>query len=450
MALTTLADGNVRSRPTPHRWSSVRTAKAIVPARPSAQLRAAATSGVQRSGAACACACGAAAASARAVSTAPARRGMRAIYVMMRGMTTGPSTQAIHAGRPAAEQGMPLLGGPVLAAPFHLRGAIDSAPYGYGRDGNPTWTAIETALGRLDRGISVVYPSGMAAVSAGVLSRLRPGDILVASDDGYPGIRELAAEHLVPAGVHVRWVPTETAALIAAAPGATLIWAETPANPGLRSCDVRAVAEAAHAARALLAIDNTLATPLGMRPLELGADLAVTSGTKMLSGHSDLLLGVVSTRDPDIVLGLREWRTQTGSIPGPFETWLAHRSLATLGLRLQRASANALAVAELLRERGDVTDVRHPSDDPVAATQMDEFGPLLGFTLPSAEAAQRFLDASKLITEATSFGGIESSAECRARWGTDAVAEGWIRMSAGCEDTADLLADVAAALDAVR
>jgi cystathionine gamma-lyase len=365
-------------------------------------------------------------------------------------MTPGPSTQAIHAGRPGAEQGMPLLGGPVFAAPFHLRGEIDSAPYGYGRDGNPTWTALETALGRLDRGISVIFPSGMAAVTAVVLSRLRPGDVLVASEDGYPGIRELGAEELMPAGVHVRWVPTDTDALVEAAPGATLIWAETPCNPGLRSCDVRAVAEAAHEAGALLAIDNTLATPLGMRPLDLGADLAVTSGTKMLSGHSDLLLGVVSARDPDVVLGLREWRTRTGAIPAPFDAWLAHRSLATLGLRLERSSANARALAEMLRERDDVTDVRHPSSDPAAVGQMEQFGPLVSFTLPSADAAQRFLDTAKLVTEATSFGGVESSAERRARWGTDAVSEGWIRFSAGCEDTADLLSDVAAALDAAR
>src|SRR4051794_39323032 len=365
-------------------------------------------------------------------------------------MTPGPSTQAIHAGRPAPEQGMPLLGGPVLAAPFHLRGEIDAAPYGYGRDGNPTWTALETALGRLDRGISVVFPSGMAAVAAVVLSRLRPGDVLVASEDGYPGIRELGAEDLTPAGVHVRWVPTDTAAMVEAARGATLIWAETPCNPGLRSCDVRAVAEAAHAAGALLAVDNTLATPLGMRPLDLGADFAVTSGTKMLSGHSDLLLGVVSTRNPDLVLGLREWRTRTGSIPAPFDAWLAHRSLATLGLRLERSSANAQALAELLRERDDVTDVRHPSFDPVATAQMDQFGPLVSFTLPSAGAPRRCLDPAKRVAEATSFGGVESSAERRARWGTDAVSAGWIRFSAGCEDTADLLADVAAALDAVR
>ena len=362
---------------------------------------------------------------------------------------TGPSTRAIHAGRPPAEQGTPLLGGPVLAAPFHLRGAADSAPFGYGRDENPTWTALETALGALDGGETVVFASGMAAVSAAVLGRLRPGDVMVACADGYPGVRKLASQRLQPAGVHVRFVETDTEALVTAAPGATLVWVETPSNPGLRSCDLRRVAAATHDAGALLAVDNTLATPLGMQPLELGADLAVLSATKLLSGHSDVLLGAVSVRDAALTAGLRAWRSQTGSIAGPFEAWLVHRSLATLGLRLERVSANSLAVAELLRGRADVTDVRHPSDDPIAAEQMAHFGPLVGFTLPSAEAAQAFLDRCELVVEATSFGGVESTAERRARWGSDAVPEGFIRLSAGCEDTEDLLADVARALDSI-
>jgi cystathionine gamma-lyase len=362
---------------------------------------------------------------------------------------TGPSTRAIHAGRPAAEQGAPLLPGPVLAAPYHLRGPADASPYAYGRDANPTWTALEAALGALDGGETVTFASGMAAVSAVVLSRLRPGDVLVASEDGYPGIRKLAEQRLAPNGVHVRWVPTDTAAIVHAASGATLVWVETPSNPGLRSCDVGAVAEATHAGGALLAVDNTLATPLGMQPLALGADLAVISATKLVGGHSDMLLGAVSVRDPALAEGLRAWRSQTGAIAGPFEAWLAHRSLATLGLRLERASANALALAETLAARDDVFDVRHPADDPVAAGQMQHFGPLVGFTLASAEAAQAFLDACELVSEATSFGGVESTAERRGRWGTDAVPEGFIRFSAGCEDTADLLADVVQALDRV-
>jgi cystathionine gamma-lyase len=366
------------------------------------------------------------------------------------GVTNGPSTRAIHAGRPPGEQGDPLLQGPVLAAPYHLRGDVDASPYGYGRDANPTWSALETALGTLDGGEAVVFGSGMAAVSAAVLGRLRPGDVLLATEDGYPGIRKLASDRLRPNGIEVRFVPTDTEAVVAATPGAALVWVETPSNPRLRSCDVRAVAAAARAAGALLAVDNTLATPLGMQPLALGADLAVTSATKLVSGHSDVLLGVVSVRDPALADGLRAWRSQVGAIAGPFEAWLTHRSLATLGLRLERASANALAVAGALRERDDVLEVMHPADDPVAVAQMSAFGPLVGFTLPSAEAAGTFLAACTLVAEATSFGGVESTAERRARWGTDDVPEGFIRFSAGCEDTEDLVADVRSALDAAR
>jgi cystathionine gamma-lyase len=360
----------------------------------------------------------------------------------------GPSTRAVHAGLAPAEQGEPLLGGPVLAAPYHLRGPADASPYGYGRDANPTWTALERALGELDGGEAVTFASGMAAVGAVLATVLRRGDVLVACGDGYPGIRVLARERLAPFGVGVRLVPTDTAAVLDAAAGARLVWVETPSNPRLDVCDIAAVAEAAHAAGALLAVDNTLATALGQRPLALGADLAVASATKTLSGHSDLLLGAVSARDPAAAEALRRWRSQSGAIPGPFEAWLAHRSLATLALRLERSSAGALAVARALRARADVEQVVHPSDHPVAARQMDRFGCLVGFDVGSAERAQAVLDACALVTEATSFGGVHATAERRARWDTDDVPEGFIRYSAGCEEPEDLVADLTAALDA--
>jgi cystathionine gamma-lyase len=342
----------------------------------------------------------------------------------------------VHAGLPPPAQGEPLLPGPVLAAPYHLRGPVDAAPYGYGRDENPTWSHLERALGELDGGESVVFSSGMAAVSAVVLPRLRPGDVLVAPREAYPGIRKIAASDLEPLEVEVRYVPTDTAAIAAAADGATLVWVETPSNPSLDECELAVVAEAARAAGALLAVDNTLATPLGRRPLDHGADFAVVSGTKALSGHSDVLFGVVSVRDGELAEALRAWRSRTGAILGPFEAWLAHRSLTTLGLRLERSQANARALAEALSGRDDVSGVRWPG-----------VGPVLAFTLPSAERAQAFLDACELVAETTSFGGVHSTAERRARWGTDDVPEGFIRFSAGCEDTADLVADVLAALD---
>ena len=350
-------------------------------------------------------------------------------------MSYGPSTRAVHAGMPPAGQGEPLLPGPVLAAPFHLRGDPHSTPYGYGRDANPTWTNLERAIGELDGGRTVVFSSGMAAVAAVVLPRLAPGDVFVACGDGYPGIRNIAANDLGPKGVEVRLVPTDTEAIVAAADGATLVWVETPSNPRLDVCDLDAVVAAAHAAGALVAVDNTVATPLGRRPLDHGADFAMTSGTKALTGHSDVLLGAVSVRDDALVKELVAWRIRTGSILGPFEAWLAHRSLATLGLRLERAQANARALAEALAGREGVTHVRWPG-----------IGPVLSLALPTAEAAQAFLDACELVSEATSFGGVHSTAERRARWRTDDVPEGFIRFSAGCEDTEDLVADVLGAL----
>jgi cystathionine gamma-lyase len=347
----------------------------------------------------------------------------------------GPSTRAVHAGLPDPAQGEPFLPGPVLVAPYHLRGSVDGAPYsGYGRDGNPTWSHLERAIGELDGGETVVFSSGMAAVTAVVLPRLRPGDVLVAPSDGYPGIRKLASEQLEPGGIEVRLVPTDTRAIAEAADGARLVLVETPSNPGLDVADLDAVRAAVSG---LLAVDNTIATPLGRRPLDHGADFAVVSGTKALTGHSDVLLGAVSVRDPELAAELRDWRSHTGAILGPFEAWLAHRSLATLGLRLDRSHANARALVEVLERRDDVSGVRWPG-----------VGPVLAMVLSSTEHAERFLDACTLVSQATSFGGVHSTAERRARWGTDAVPDGFIRFSVGCEDTADLVADVTAALDA--
>jgi len=363
----------------------------------------------------------------------------------------GPSTRAVHAGLPPAEQGAPLLGGPVFAAPYHLQGAKDAAPFGYARDGNPTWSALEAALGELEDAESVLFSSGMAALCAVLEPALNAGDVLVAVGDGYPGVRGVATERLAPRGVEVRFVPTATEAIVAACDGATLVWIETPSNPALDVCDIAAVAAAAHAAGARLAVDNSLATPLGQRPLELGADAVCYSATKTLSGHSDLVLGTVSVRDPEWLAALRRHRSQGGAIAGPFEAWLLHRSLPTLALRLGRQSENALALARFLRERSEVSGVRHPglADHPghaVAERQMRFAGPLVGFALGGADRAQRFLAALELVAEATSFGGVHSSAERRGRWGTDAVADGFIRFSAGCEDADDLVADVAQAL----
>jgi cystathionine gamma-lyase len=266
---------------------------------------------------------------------------------------------------------------------------------------------------------------------------VEPGGVVVVPGDAYPGVRTIAQEHMAPRGTEVRVVASADEAFLGAIDGAGLVWVESPSNPGLQVLDVAVLAGAAHAAGALLVVDNTLATPLVQRPLELGADLSVSSGSKHLSGHSDLVIGHAAARDPALTERLRSWRGLTGAIAGPLETWLAHRSLATLGVRLERQTASATALAELLRTREDVSDVRYPG-----------FGSVVCFELVSKEAAERFLGACRLVTEATSFGGVHASAERRGRWGTDAVSDGFIRFNAGVEDTEDLLADVTQALEA--
>ncbi len=364
-----------------------------------------------------------------------------------------PATRVVHAGQPAPEQGAPFLPGPVFAAPFHLAG--DADPSGYGRYGNPTWTRFEAALGELEHGQALVFSSGMAATAAVLQELLGPGDVLVLPADGYSGIRGVASAHLEPLGVEVRAVPTDEAAIREAMAGAALVWVETPSNPGLDVLDVAALAADVHAAGGLLAVDNTLATPLLQQPLELGADLSVSSGTKGLTGHSDLLLGHVAVRDPALRDRIEEGRGRTGAIAGPFEVWLAHRSLATLDVRVERQSANALALAEALVADGRVRDVRYPGlpshpGHELARRQMGgRFGPVVGFELPDAAAAQAFLAACEIVIEATSFGGTHTMAERRGRWGTDQVPEGFIRLSAGLEDAGDLVADVLQALAAL-
>jgi cystathionine gamma-lyase len=351
----------------------------------------------------------------------------------------GPSTRAVQAGLPEPAQGEPFLPGPVFAAPFHLQGPADATRFSYQRYTNPTWENLEAAVGELEGGEVLFFASGMAAVTAVAVSALRPGDVLVAPSDAYPGIRSIALEHLEPRGVEVRLVPTEEGAVREALHGASMVWVESPSNPGLEMLDLVLLANEAHAAGATFVVDNTLAGPLRQRPLELGADVSVSSASKSLTGHSDLVLGYVAATDVEWVDALRSWRATTGAIPGAFEAWLAHRSLATLAVRLERQEANAAALVEALRLRDDVEDVRWP-----------RVGSVLCFTLADADRAQAFLDAATLVTEATSFGGLHSTAERRARWGTDDVAEGWIRFSAGIEDTDDLVADVVDALDATR
>ncbi|MFJ7413141.1 cystathionine gamma-lyase [Streptomyces sp. NPDC098077] len=372
--------------------------------------------------------------------------------------TMGDGTRAVRAGLPEPEQFGPTLPGPVFAAHFHLSGE-PVGPYTYGRETNPTWTHLERAIGELEApGEEVgttVFASGMAAITAVLLSQVRSGDAVVLPDDGYQAL-PLVREQLEAYGVEVRTAPTGGDAQLALLTGAKLLWIESPSNPGLDVCDIRRLVEAAHTAGALVAVDNTLATPIGQRPLELGADFSVASDTKGMTGHGDILLGHVTCRDPRLTADVRRWRKVVGAIPGPMEAWLAHRSLATLQLRIDRQCSTALALAEALTKRAEVTGLRYPGlpTDPshvVAGRQMRRFGSVVSFELADRETAERFLSALRLVDDATSFGGVRSTAERRGRWGGDAVAEGFVRFSVGAEDPEDLLADVEQALDtAVR
>ncbi len=302
----------------------------------------------------------------------------------------GDGTRCVRAGLPEPVPGQPFLPGPVFAAPYHLDPVVGpgASPNAYGRPNNPTRDLLESAIGELEGGDCLAFASGQAAITAALFAVLRTGDTVVLPADGYFEVRAFAANIL--AGIGVRVIVAPTAGPYPPFDGVRLVLLETPANPGLDVCDVAALSARAHAAGALVAVDNTAATPLGQRPLDLGADLVVASGTKALTGHSDLLLGYLATRSAGLLDAVRAWRNGSGAVPGAFDAWLAHRSLATLDLRLARQSANAAAVARLLQQRPDVDGVRWPGlvDDPsypVASVQMRRVPGIVSFDLGDAD-----------------------------------------------------------------
>jgi cystathionine gamma-lyase len=361
------------------------------------------------------------------------------------------ATRIVRAGVPGKVQGAPFRPGPTFASVFHLSGDPASSPYQYGRYDNPTWGHFEAALEELEGGPVTIFASGMAAVFATLGTALSHGDVVGVTHDAYYATRTVGARHLAERGIGVRMIGA-TAHPTDELDGIAMLWIETPSNPSLNAYDIARIAGAAHERGIAVAVDNTTPTVAGQKPLALGADFSVASDTKALTGHSDVVLGHVAVRDSDRAAKLRAWRTETGSIPGPMEVWLAHRSLATLDVRLERMCANALGVARYLAGRGDLVLVRYPGlpTDPshtVASRQMTRFGPVIGFELSDAAAAATFFANSRLVTEATSFGGLHTTAERRARWGGDAVGEGFIRMSLGCEDIDDLCEDIGRAID---
>jgi cystathionine gamma-lyase len=380
------------------------------------------------------------------------------------------STKIIRSTLTRAVAGEPLHPSPIFAAPYHTPGDPNDAPYSYARSHNPTWTALERAIGQMEAGTfasghpeagatyranALVFASGMAACASIFGAMLRPGDVAVLPANAYFAARVLMQDYFAKMGVAVRLAPTANDAQGDHLEGARLLWIETPSNPTMEICDITALCERAHRAGALVAVDNTTATPLGQRPLALGADFSVASDTKSMTGHSDILLGHVATRDRELLQKIEEWRTLVGGVLGPMEAWLALRSIATLPLRLERSCANAQRIAEFLTTRPEVSNVLYPGlpthpGYAIAARQMQYFGAVLSFNLADKAAAEKFFAKAKLVTEATSFGGTCTCAERRARWGGDTVPDGFIRLSAGLEDADDLIEDIAQALDAVK
>jgi len=338
-----------------------------------------------------------------------------------------------------------------MASTFHA-----GADRAYARtEGTATWRAFEQAIGELEGGQAVAFASGMAAVAA-VLDQLPVGARVVHPTVSYLGVRRLLGDHaaagrLDPVAVDI----TDTEAAIAACDRADLLWIESPTNPLVGIADLEALARGASELGVVSVVDNTFATPLLQRPLDHGCDVVVHSATKLIGGHSDLLLGVAARRDQARAEALRAVRRRSGATPGGLEAWLGLRGLRTLGVRLERAQATALGLAQRLHEHPEVRRVFYPGlpDDPgheLAARQMSGFGSMLAFEVEGgARRADAVCAAVRLLTHATSLGGVETLIERRAgHAGEEHIAEGVLRVSVGCEHPDDLWQDLAAALEA--
>jgi cystathionine gamma-lyase len=370
-------------------------------------------------------------------------------------MTNKPSlgTLCINAGSPLAQQGKAFRNGPEFVSTFHLSGEVDPNVHQYGRFSQPSWDALEQGFSQLEGGDTIIFPSGMSAAAAVLTSLVEPGDTVLLPSDGYAPVRYYVEKYLVKFGIKLKTIATTDIDKFDFK-GISLALLETPSNPMLDVFDIRLASEKIHLCAGLLAIDNTTLTFLGQQPLALGADISISADTKAVNGHSDVLFGHVSSKNQQICEKVREWRKFSGNIPGPMETWLVHRSLATLDMRLERMCNNAQQLAAVLRDHPKVLSIRYPGlgSDPshnIAKKQQHLFGFVISFELADKDTAYKFLDKCHLVYEATSFGGVHSMAERRARWGTDDIPEGVIRFSVGCERVEDVLADVMAALDSI-
>ena len=348
-------------------------------------------------------------------------------------MSLHPETSAITAGRPEVAPDASLNPPLVFSSTYHAGG-----PVGYGRYGNESWTALESAISELEGGQTLSFSSGMAAISA-VFSILPIGAPVVASNQGYSGTMGLLNQHHASGRLDVRFVDvTNTEEVISAMKGAALLWLESPTNPCLDIADLPTLLTAAKKQNIGVGVDNTFATPLVQTPLSMGADIVMHSVTKFLAGHSDVVLGSLSTSDPALFKRLEESRRFNGSIPGPFEAWLALRGIRTFPVRFRAAEANAKNLVSRLQNHAKVTKVRYPG-----------FGAVISFEIDgNAEKAEKVCESSHLIAHATSLGGVESLWERRRRWAGESpsVPEQLIRLSVGCEHVDDIWQDIEQAL----
>ncbi len=348
-------------------------------------------------------------------------------------MSLHPETSAITAGRPEVAPDASLNPPIVFSSTYHAGG-----PVGYGRYGNESWSALEAAISELEGGQTLSFSSGMAAISA-VFSILPIGAPVVASNQGYSGTMGLLNQHHASGRLEVRFVDiTKTDEVIAALKGAALLWLESPTNPCLDIADLPTLIAAAKKQTIGVGVDNTFATPLVQKPLSMGADIVMHSVTKFLAGHSDVVLGSLSTTDTALFKRLDESRRFNGSIPGPFEAWLALRGIRTFPVRFRAAEKNAQQLVSRLEAHGKITKVRYPG-----------FGAVISFEIDgSAEQVEKVCESSQLITHATSLGGVESLWERRRRWALESpsVPEQLIRLSVGCEHVEDIWQDIEQAL----
>jgi cystathionine gamma-lyase len=361
----------------------------------------------------------------------------------------GDSTRSVKAVGSEAVPGRPVAAPPMPASTYHLSPDETEALDSYGRNSNPTWRQLESALAELEgAATALAFGSGMAAITSVLRVLARPGKKLVVPADGYYQVRRYAREYLASQGVTV--VEATSADMCAASSDADVVLAETPVNPGLDVVDLHRLAMDCRARGSTLVVDNTTATPLGQQPLSLGADLVVASATKALSGHSDLIAGYVAGSHSGLMDAVAQERLLAGPILGAFEAWLVLRSLGSAGLRFERQCHNAQSLAVMLRAHPAVRSVRYPGlpDDPshaVATLQMKRFGGLVAVELEDAAAVHALVERGALLIASTSFGGIHTSVDRRARWG-DRVSDGFARISLGIEDTDDLIADFEQAL----